>query len=83
MRFERKDCEFIAKDKAGRSYTVEVWVEQIPITDRTFGLHQVVDGAIEMRTAGGDEVLFDSPGLYRIVTKLGEIEVTSEVPDEP
>jgi hypothetical protein len=81
MRFERKDCEFIAKDKAGRSYTIEVWVEQIAVPDPKTGLHRVVDGPIEMRTATGDEVLSDSPGVYRILTRLGDVEVTSDDPD--
>ena len=83
MRFERKDCEFIAKDKAGKSYTIEVWVEQISVTDPTTGLHQVVNGPIEMRTASGEEVLSDLPGSYRILTGRGEVEVTSDDPDAP
>jgi hypothetical protein len=85
MRFERKDWEFVAKDKGGRSYTIEVWVEQIPHTDRTTGLYQVLDGAVEMRTAGGEEVHYDSPGVYLIRTRYGEVEVAAEeveVPEE-
>ena len=82
MKINRHVQTFHARSADGRAYVIHV-SQDFTTTDSFDGDLGLVPGLKSYRTQDGQRVNYREKGYYRIIGKIGDIDVTSDDPNAP